>query len=187
MRKPAAAPPRTTSSPWPRKPKACLVAEPGHEGEGYVTAERFGRSVVTITARGVAGHAGNRPEYTANPFVELSDVVEYLESRCDRERGIWYSPVSLHGGDKGPTAMTPEDAYVIYDIRYVDETLQKEAEETLRSLKPKQANVHFEISGGMEKPPFRQTEAQQLASRAGEGHRGGNGASVPSHSSWRRQ
>ena len=81
-------------------------------------------------------------------------MVEYLESRCDRERGIWYSPVSLHGGDKGPTAMTPEDAYVIYDIRYVDETLQKEAEETLRSLKPKQANVHFEISGGMEKPPF---------------------------------
>lgn len=150
-----------------KEAKACLVAEPGHEGEGYVTAERFGRSVVTITAHGVAGHAGNRPEYTANPFVELSDVVEYLESRCDRERGIWYSPVSLHGGDKGPTAMTPEDAYVIYDIRYVDETLQKEAEETLRSLKPKQANVHFEISGGMEKPPFRQTEASSwLPARA---------------------
>ena len=63
--------------------------------------------------------------------------------------------------------MTPEDAYVIYDIRYVDDTLRKEAEETLRNLKPKQANVHFEISGGMEKPPFRQTEASDwLPARA---------------------
>ena len=58
-----------------KEAKACLVAEPGHQGEGYVTTERFGRSVVTITARGVAGHAGNRPEYTANHFVALSDVV----------------------------------------------------------------------------------------------------------------
>lgn len=152
-----------------KQAKACLVAEPGHKGEGYVTAERFGRSVVTVTAHGVAGHAGNRPEYTANPLVELSKVVEELESRCDRSRGIWYSPVSLHGGDRGPTAMTPGDAYVIYDIRYLNEALGQEADAAVNGLCPTQPSVRFEVTGGVEKPPFIQTEESRwLWNRAKE-------------------
>ena len=137
---------------------ACLVAEPGHDSEGYVTSERFGRSVVTITAKGVAGHAGNRPDYTANPLLELAYVLPYLESLCDKGRGIWYSPVSMHGGDVGPTAMTPSEAYVIYDIRYLNEELGREVEETLRGLSPKLKGVALEITGGREKPPFAQSE-----------------------------
>ncbi len=152
-----------------KQARACLVAEPGHEGEGYVTAERFGRSVVTITAHGVAGHAGNRPAYTANPLVELSRVVAELERRCDRDRGIWYSPVSLHGGDQGPTAMTPGDARVIYDIRYLNDDLGREAEAAVQGLRPGQGGVQFEITGGVEKPPFIQTEESRwLLDRARE-------------------
>ena len=137
---------------------ACLVAEPGHNAPGYVTAERFGRSVVEITARGEASHAGNRPDYAANPLLELSYLIIELESLCDKKRGVWYSPVSLHGGDVGATAMTPADASVIYDIRYLNEDLGREVEEVLHTLRPKLKNVHLEISGGREKPPFAQSE-----------------------------
>ena len=137
---------------------ACLVAEPGHDSVGYVTAERFGRSVVKITAKGEAGHAGNRPDYTANPLLELSYILIDLESRCDKKRGVWYSPVSMHGGDVGPTAMTPAEASVIYDIRYLNEALGQEVEEVLQSLKPRLKNVQLEITGGREKPPFAQSK-----------------------------
>lgn len=137
---------------------ACLVAEPGHDSVGYVTAERFGRSVVKITAKGEAGHAGNRPDYTANPLLELSYIVIYLESLCDKKRGVWYSPVSMHGGDVGPTAMTPAEASVIYDIRYQNEELGEEVENVLHSLKPKLKNVRLELTGGREKPPFAQSK-----------------------------
>lgn len=138
---------------------ACLVAEPGHSGEGYATIERFGRSVVKITANGVAGHAGNRPDYSANPLLELAAVMQHLEAKSDKSRGIWYSPVSLHAGDAGPTAMTPETAYAWFDIRYADESLGREVDEELRALRPSSESVSFEITGGVEKPPFGPTEA----------------------------
>ena len=140
-----------------RQAGACLVGEPGHDSVGYVTAERFGRSVVKITAQGVAGHAGNRPDYTANPLLELSYILPYLESLCSKERGVWYSPVSLHGGDVGPTAMTPSEAYVNYDIRYLNEELGQEVEGVLAGLKPRLQGVTLEITGGREKPPFAQS------------------------------
>lgn len=148
---------------------ACLVAEPGHDSEGYVTAERFGRSVVTFTAKGEASHAGNRPDYAANPLVELSHLILHLESLCDKKRGIWYSPVSMHGGDVGATAMTPAEASVIYDIRYLNEELGREVEEVLQNIRPTQKNVEIEISGGREKPAFAQSPVHaKVLSRAEE-------------------
>ena len=77
---------------------ACLVAEPGTMPR-LVTAERFGRSVVEITARGEASHAGNRPDYAANPLLELSHLIIELESTVIKKRAFGIPPVSLHGGD----------------------------------------------------------------------------------------
>ena len=149
--------------------KAALVAEPGHSGEGYVTSERFGRSVVTIKAIGEAGHAGNRPEYAANPLLTLSEIILYLESLCDKRRGIWYSPVCLHGGDVGATAMTPAEACVVYDIRFLNEALECEANEAISNLDKYAKKVKLEITGGREKPPFSQDARQApLLARAGK-------------------
>lgn len=147
---------------------ACLVAEPGHDSEGYVTAERFGRSVVTFTAKGEASHAGNRPDYAANPLVELSHLILYLESLCDKERGVWYSPVSMHGGDVGATAMTPADASVIYDIRYLNEDLGREVEDVLQAIRPTLKTVTIERSGGREKPAFAQSPVHAKVLRRAE-------------------
>ena len=55
----------------------------------------------------------------------------------------------------GATAMTPADASVIYDIRYLNEDLGREVEEVLHTLRPKLKNVHLEISGGREKAALR--------------------------------
>lgn len=139
--------------------KACLVAEPGHKGEGYATVERFGRSVVKITANGMAGHAGNRPEYTANPLIELSRQLLQINDLCEVEKGLYYSAVSMHGGDFGATAMTPESAYLILDIRYQNEELGQKAADSIAALKPTIENMKLEISGGSEKPPFEQNDS----------------------------
>lgn len=145
-----------------RQAEVCLVSEPGHDSPGYVTAGRFGRSVVTFTAKGEASHAGNRPDYAANPLVELSHLIIHLEALCDKDKGIWYSPVSLHGGDVGATAMTPATAQVIYDIRYRNEELGSEVERALAALTPVMDTVSIDISGGREKPPFVQGRTNEM-------------------------
>lgn len=141
-----------------KKARACLVAEPGHIGEGYVTAERFGRSVVKVTANGVAGHAGNRPEYTANPLIELSQQLLKIDALCEVEKGLYYSAVSMHGGDFGATAMTPESAYLILDIRYKNDEMGKKVADAIVALTSINKQIQLEISGGVEKPPFEQNE-----------------------------
>lgn len=141
------------------KAKACLVAEPGHKGEGYATAERFGRSVVKITAHGIAGHAGNRPDYTANPLIELSRQLLHFDELCEVEKGLYYSAVSMHGGDIDATAMTPESAYLILDIRFQNDELGKKVAMSIDAIKPTMENMTLEVTGGIEKPPFEQNDA----------------------------
>ena len=54
--------------------------------------------------------------------------------------------------------MTPAEAHVIYDIRYLNEKLEQEVEEVLNNLPTTLKTVKLEVSGGREKPPFAQNE-----------------------------
>ncbi len=144
-----------------KKSDVCLCAEPGHKGEGYITIERYGRDVITVTAEGVAAHAGNNPQL--NPLVELSRQAVHLHNHCRNDNLLYASIVSFHGGEPGPTAATPESAYFIADIRYRDEEQGKKAAEIYQNLKPTLNGMKLEITGGVEKPPLVQGEHSKSA------------------------
>lgn len=139
----------------------CLVAEPGHKGEGYITYERYGRDVVTVKAIGVEGHAGHDPQF--NPLIEISRQALYIQEKCRDEKKMFAAIVSMHGGFTNPTARTPEEAYLIADIRYRDAEHGKMAAELIQNLKSTMQGVRLEISGGVEKPALLQGSYSEKA------------------------
>lgn len=141
----------------------CLCSEPGHKGEGYITIGRYGRDVVKVTAKGVMGHAGHNPQF--NPLVEISRQADYINTHCRDDSSLFASIVSIHGGDAGATAMTPEEAYLIVDIRYKDDEHGKIAADIIQNLKPTMDGVELEITGGVEKPALKQGEYSEFACR----------------------
>ncbi|MDD5832436.1 MAG: M20/M25/M40 family metallo-hydrolase [Clostridiales bacterium] len=141
-----------------RKASACLVAEPGHEGEGYVTSERYGRSVYTLKAHGTAGHAGNHPEYAVNPIVELSHQISILDKITKADGSLTCTAVSVHSGAEGSTAMIPGEGYAIFDVRYDSKENQKIVEDAFNSLTPYLKGMKLELLGGMEKPMIELTD-----------------------------
>ena len=141
--------------------RACLVAEPGHEGEGYVTSERYGRSVYTVKAHGVAGHAGNHPEYAVNPIVELSHQIAKLDKLTKADGSLTCTAVSVHSGAEGPTAMIPGEGYAIFDVRYDSRENLELVEEAFHGLTPVLDGMKLELLGGVEKPQIELTEASR--------------------------
>lgn len=136
---------------------ACLVAEPGHDGEGYVTSERFGRNVYTLKVHGTAGHAGNHPEYASNAVVELAHQIAELDKLNKADGSLTCTAVSVHSGAEGPTAMIPGEGYAIFDVRYDSKANQKIVEDKFKGLKPYINGVKLELLGGIEKPQIELT------------------------------
>lgn len=135
-----------------------LIGEPPYLEKGSVKAERLGRGMYKITAKGIAGHAGNEPWKAASPIVELSKLVEKLDNACEYEKGLYYSVVSFHGGEQFSTAKIPDDAYILVDVRYKDAELMEKGCAFINGLVPENEQVHFEIEGGIEKQPIYQNE-----------------------------
>ena len=141
-----------------RKAQACLVAEPGHEGVGYVTSERYGRNVYTLKAHGTAGHAGNHPEYAVNPIVELSHQIVQLDQLTKKDGSLTCTAVSLHSGAVGPTAMIPGEGYAIFDVRYDSKQNKEIVENGFGHLIPFLNGIKLELIGGEEKPQIELTD-----------------------------
>lgn len=139
----------------------CLCAEPGHVGEGYITIERYGRDVVTVKAKGVAAHAGNNPQ--VNPLVEIANQAVYIDRECRNGDMLYASIVSMHGGELGATAMTPEEAYLIVDIRYRGTEMQEKAAQVIGNIKATLPDMVVEVTGGVEKPALVQGEYSKQA------------------------
>lgn len=133
-----------------KKADICLCAEPGHVGEGYITIERYGRDVVTVTAKGVAAHAGNNPQ--VNPLVEIANQAKYLNDTCRNGDTLYASIVSIHGGAEGATALTPEEAYLIADIRYRGADMAKKASDVVANIQATIPDMVVTVTGGVEKP-----------------------------------
>ena len=149
-----------------RKACACLVAEPGHIGEGYVTSERFGRSVYTLKAHGVAGHAGNHPEYASNPIVELSHQITKLNALTKEDGSLTFTAVSVHSGAEGATAMIPDDGYAIFDVRYDSMDLESQVSDAFHGLAPVMKNMRLELMGGIEKASIELTDKSRVVYNA---------------------
>src|SRR3954468_2454678 len=70
-----------------RKAKYVLVTEPARDG-GKIVTGRKGVARFEIFVRGVAAHAGTRPEDGRSAIRELGNVIQTLDAMNDLKRGI---------------------------------------------------------------------------------------------------
>lgn len=139
-----------------RKAKYVLVTEPARDGGKIVTGRKgVGRFEVFI--RGVASHAGARPEDGRSAVRELGHVILALEGLCDVARGITVTVGVVRGGTK-PNVI-PEEAYAEVDLRVPSLALADELTAKILGLKPKTEGVTIRVEGGMNRPPFEQSPA----------------------------
>src|SRR4030081_1559770 len=95
-----------------RKAKYVLVTEPARDG-GKIVTGRKGVARFEIFVRGVAAHAGTRPEDGRSAIRELANIIQTLEAMNDLKRGVTVNVGVVRGGTKAN--VSPEKAYAAGD------------------------------------------------------------------------
>jgi glutamate carboxypeptidase len=145
---------RTTIEAEARASDAVLVVEPSLPG-GAVKTHRKGCGEFTITARGVAAHAGIDPRKGASAVHELAHQIRVLEGLQDLERGISLNVGQIEGGTRGN--VVAERASAVVDVRVPTMADAARIERAVRGLSPRNPKVALEIHGGVGRPPMERT------------------------------
>lgn len=141
-----------------------LVVEPARDGGKIVTA-RKGVGMFDIVVRGRASHAGVRPLDGRSAIREAARLVLELEALNDPIRGITVTTGTIHGGTGRNTI--PAECRLQLDLRLPDEETAAEVMDKVRRIVPANPDITFEITGGLNRPPFAQSdEGRRLFDRA---------------------
>lgn len=93
-----------------------LVFESGRAHDAIIT-QRKGTGTLTVTAHGVAAHAGNAHDKGRNALWSLARWIDAAQSLSDYPRGITVNVGTLRGGTSKNTV--PDRAVAEVDIRFV--------------------------------------------------------------------
>lgn len=145
-----------------RRVEACLVLEPAADGKLKVA--RKGTSMYRFVVEGRAAHAGLEPEKGANALVELAHLVLAMARVARPEVGTTVTPTVAAAGTA--TNVVPARAVVDVDGRaeLPDEMLR--VDEALRAITPAVDGCRLTLEGGINRPPFHESMAQDLYERA---------------------
>src|SRR5438067_944686 len=97
-----------------RKAKYVLVTEPARDG-GKIVTGRKGVARFEVFVKGVASHAGTRPEDGRSAIAELANIIRTLEGMNDRKHDISVNVGVIRGGTR-PNVVA-EEAYAEVDMR----------------------------------------------------------------------
>jgi glutamate carboxypeptidase len=145
---------RATLEAEARDSDAVLVVEPSLPG-GAVKTHRKGCGEFTITAHGVAAHAGIDPRKGASAIHELAHQVRVLEDLQDLERGISLNVGRIDGGTRGN--VVAEHASAVVDVRVPTMGDAARIEQAVRALTSRNPRVTLDIHGGVGRPPMERT------------------------------
>lgn len=133
---------------------AVLVLEPSLPG-GAVKTHRKGCGEFTITARGIAAHAGIDPRKGASAIQELAHQVCALEALQDLDRGISLNVGLIEGGTRGN--VVAERASAVVDVRVPTMADAARIEAAVRALAVQNPKVTLDVRGGVGRPPMERT------------------------------
>lgn len=139
-----------------RASDAVLVLEPCLPG-GAAKTQRKGCGEFTMTVRGVSAHAGIDPRKGASAIHELAHQIVALEALRDLDRGISVNVGVVTGGTRGN--VVAELAQALIDVRVPTQNEGRRIEAAIHALKPRNASVRLDITGGFERPPLERTPA----------------------------
>ncbi len=139
-----------------RQARAVFVLEPALPG-GALKTSRKGCGEFTITAHGVAAHAGLDPGKGASAIHELAAQIAAIERLQDLPRGISVNVGVVSGGSR-PNVVA-EEARAIVDVRAPTREAAAGIEAAFRRLQPARPGTRLTIDGGFERPPMERTPA----------------------------
>lgn len=136
-----------------------FVMEPALGMTGKLKTARKGVGNYTITADGIAAHAGLNPELGASAILELSHVIQSLFALNDHDAGVTINVGKIDGG-LGANIVAPSSSCQV-DVRVPTAELAVEVDEAIRQLKSITPGVRLKISGGGRRPPMELTPASE--------------------------
>ena len=139
-----------------RKAKYVLVTEPARDG-GKIVTGRKGVARFEIFVRGVAAHAGTRPEDGRSAIRELANIIQTLEAMNDLKRGVTVNVGVIKGGTR-PNVIA-EEAYAEVDMRVPSIADADELVPKILNLKSRTEGVSVKVSGELNRPPYEKGNA----------------------------
>ena len=139
-----------------RKAKYVLVTEPARDG-GKIVTGRKGVARFEIFVRGVAAHAGTRPEDGRSAIRELANIIQTLEAMNDLKRGVTVNVGVIKGGTR-PNVIA-EEAYAEVDMRVPSIADSDELVPKILNLKSRTEGVSVKVSGELNRPPYEKGNA----------------------------
>ena len=139
-----------------RRARFALVTEPARDG-GKVVTSRKGVGRFEAVATGVPAHSGTRHRDGRSAIDEMARQVLAIAAMTDYRRGITTNVGRISGGT-APNVV-PERCSITIDLRVPDESTGKEMEVRILGLRSSDPDIGFEVTGGMNRPPFRKTSA----------------------------
>lgn len=133
-----------------------LVVEPAREG-GKIVVARKGVAMYDIVVRGRAAHAGSRPQDGRSAIREAARIVLELEALNDPARGVTVTVGMIQGGTGRNTI--PAECTLLVDARVPDVPIGEEILGKIERIKASGPDLSVEITGGINRPAFAQSEA----------------------------
>jgi len=138
-----------------RRAESVLVLEPSATG-GRAKTARKGTGLFTLTANGLAAHAGLEPEKGASAVLEIAKQIERLHAMNELSAGINVNVGVVRGGTNANVIAA--EAVAEIDVRF---STMKEAhliEKKIFGLQAFDKRVRISVEGGINRPPLERNE-----------------------------
>jgi glutamate carboxypeptidase len=139
-----------------RGARAVLIPEPAGAGGACVTA-RKGVGRFDIAVEGVSAHAGGNWSEGRSAVVALAEIILKLHAMTDLAAGITTNVAPIRGGTR-PNVIPPEASCEV-DLRVPTIALGEKMEAAIHALAYQRDGIRVTVTGGMNRPPFAETDA----------------------------
>jgi glutamate carboxypeptidase len=139
-----------------RGARAVFIPEPAGAGGAAVTA-RKGVGRFKVSVRGVSAHAGGNWSDGRSAVVALAELILKINAMTDLEAGVTTNVAPIFGGTR-PNVIPPEAGCEV-DLRAPTIPLGERMEAAIRGLAYERDGITVTITGGMNRPPFAETDA----------------------------
>ncbi len=136
--------------------KYVLVVEPARDG-GKVVTSRKGSARMTLTAHGRAAHSGLRHQDGESAILEVARQIADLEAMTEYESGVTVNVGTVSGGTG--VNVVPDRCTAEIDLRMTEPEDGEAAVARILALKPYNPAITLEVSGGINRPPYRKSNA----------------------------
>jgi glutamate carboxypeptidase len=138
-----------------RRSDCVLILEPARYGSLITWRKGIGR--FTIQVSGVAAHSGVDPEKGVSAIAEIAHQILKLQAMTDLARGTTVNVGIVQGGSR--VNVVAASARAECDLRVMSVAEGERMERAILGLTPVLKGTAIQVSGGMNRPPFEESEA----------------------------